>query len=180
MTVADLRMFYALDGRIHNRVEKICDALDLRQKYRIDVLVLKQTLLIRCFDRRDKVAAELELSHAQFASEHYLIWAKTLWEKRPDTYSIKEDRLEMTVAELMLFYRLQDEISRRAEKLGDSLTMPPGSYPLSAVTDHGVVTQIYDGRDKKWERLNLTYEQFVSKDYIKIARNKWKAILGTA
>ena len=86
----------------------------------------------------------------------------------------------MTVAELMLFYRLQDEISRRAEKLGDSLTMPPGFYPLSAVTAHGVVTQVYDGRDKKRERLELTYEQFVSKDYIKIARNKWKTILGTA
>lgn len=76
----------------------------------------------------------------------------------------------MTIAELMLFYRLDDEIYKRAEKICEELDLLYKSYVKPVVSKGTVIMEIYDYENEEVDRLEMTYEQFISTDCVELAK----------
>ena len=76
----------------------------------------------------------------------------------------------MTVSELMLYYRLEDEIYKRAEEICKSLDLLYKCDVEPVVNEDNIRMSILDYENDEVDSLTMTFEQFVSNNYLELAR----------
>lgn len=76
----------------------------------------------------------------------------------------------MTVSELILYYRLEDEIDERAEEICEVLDLLYRCYVKPVVNKDNIRMEILDYENNEVDSLTMTFEQFVSDNYLNCAR----------
>ena len=76
----------------------------------------------------------------------------------------------MTVSELMLYYRLEGEIYKRAEEICKSLDLLYKCDVEPVVNEDNIRMSILDYENDEVDSLTMTFEQFVSNNYLELAR----------
>ena len=76
----------------------------------------------------------------------------------------------MTVSELMLYYRLEDEIDERAEEICEVLDLLYRCYVKPVVNKDNIRMEILDYENNEVDSLTMTFEQFVSDNYLNCVR----------
>ena len=76
----------------------------------------------------------------------------------------------MTVLELMLYYRLEDEIYKRSKQICENLDLLYKFTVEPIVNEDNIRMSILDYENDEVDSLKMTFEQFVSDNYLELAR----------
>ena len=76
----------------------------------------------------------------------------------------------MTVLELMLYYRLEDEIYKRSKQICENLDLLYKFTVEPIVNEDNIRMSILDYGNDEVDSLKMTFEQFVSDNYLELAR----------
>lgn len=76
----------------------------------------------------------------------------------------------MTVLELMLYYRLEDEIYKRSKQICENLDLLYKCTVEPIVNEDNIRMSILDYENDEVDSLKMTFEQFVSDNYLELAR----------